>query len=455
MASVSELVKAARGVLVCGNKDASAGRIALDSRTLVPGDTFVAIKGDSFDGHDYISQAVAQGAACVIKSATCIRHRKESFPVIEVKDTVKALGDIARYNRRKVNIPVVAITGSSGKTTAKEMIAAVLSKRYRCLKNEGTQNNHIGLPLTLSRVTHDYDIVVLEVGTNHFGEVGYLADICEPNVGVIVNIGPAHLEHFGSLEGVFKEKYALLERLRKPSIAVLNADDNFLRPRIMKKVKKPFTVSFGVQSPSDIYASDVRHHAGRLEFRINGRFPCALRTFGYHHVYNALIAVSVGRIFGVEHDDIAAALDAFEFPKGRFRVVEVNNVTYIDDTYNANPLSLAQALHALDNYGVKGRKVFIMGDMLELGRYKESYHFEAGQKVAQTCDVFVAVGKLAGLAAESCRNNGFSTGNIYVCDTSVQARQILRDLIMPRKEDIVLVKGSRSMKMEEVLKDAV
>lgn len=455
MAAVSELVKATKGILVCGNKDTVTGSISIDSRSVAPGDTFLAIKGDSFDGHDYIAQAVARGAACVIKSATCIRHRKELYPVIEVKDTVKALGEIARYNRRKASIPVVAITGSSGKTTAKEMVAAVLSKKYRCLKNEGTKNNHIGLPLTLSQVSREYDIAVLEIGTNHFGEVGYLADICEPNVGVIANIGPAHLEQFGSLEGVFKEKYTLIEKLQKPAIAVLNTDDNFLRARIMKKVKKPFTVSFGIQTPSDIYATDVKYHGGRLEFCVNSRFTCSLNTLGYHHLYNALIAVSIGRIFGVPHEDIAAALSAFEFPKGRFRVVEINNVTYIDDTYNANPLSLTQALNALGNYGAQGRKVFVMGDMLELGKYKESYHFEAGQKVAQTCDIFIAVGTLAKLAADACRNNGFVAENIFICDTSSQAREILRDTVIPRREDIVLVKGSRSMKMEEVLKDVI
>ncbi|HNX81644.1 MAG TPA: UDP-N-acetylmuramoyl-tripeptide--D-alanyl-D-alanine ligase [Candidatus Omnitrophota bacterium] len=455
MAAVSELVKAARGVLVCGNKDALTGALSIDSRTVAPGDTFLAVKGDSFDGHDYIAQAVAKGAACVIKSANCIRYRKEAYPVIEVKDTVKALGDIARYNRRKINIPIIAITGSSGKTTAKEMVAAVLSKKYRCLKNEGTKNNHIGLPLTLARVSRDYDLAVVEIGTNHFGEVAYLADICEPNVGVIVNIGPAHLEHFGSIEGVFKEKYTLIEKLQKPAIAVLNADDNFLRSRIMKKVKKPFTVSFGIHTPSDVYATDVTYQAGRLAFRVNGKSSYSLNTLGYHHLYNALIAVSLGRVFGVEHADIAASLAAFEFPRGRFRVVEVNKVTYIDDTYNANPLSLGQALNALGNYGVKGRKVFVMGDMLELGKYKESYHFEAGRKVAETCDIFIAVGKLAKLAAETCCNYGFGANNIFVCDTSIQAREILRTTVIPREEDIVLVKGSRSMKMEEVLKDVI
>lgn len=468
MFKVSEILIATEGKLINGSAHTDIGALSIDSRTLKRGDTFVAIKGNNFDGHSFIGEAVQKGAVCIIKEGRWLdgvyppasrgdhhRRRRGEIPVIDVKDTIKALGDIGRYQRRKINKPVVAVTGSAGKTTVKEMLAWILSKRFNVLYNEGTKNNHIGLPLSLTTMHGMHEIAVLELGTNHPGEIEYLARICEPNIGVITNIGPAHLEYFKTIDGVFREKYALIDNLNIPGIAVLNADDALLRKKIMKKLKKPAIFSFGIKNYSDFQASDIGYRCGKLRFYVNSKnkeYECALKTLGYNNIYNALAATAVSRIFGMEYQDIFRRLSTFNFPKSRLNLVTLNNVRFIDDTYNSNPLSLGAALNVLEGIRVKGRKIFVMGDMLELGAFKKLYHFEAGKEAGKICDTFVTVGKLAKFASRAAKSFGLGVKNIFPCESSQEARDILFNTISPKKEDIVLVKGSRGMKMEEILK---
>jgi len=465
MFQIQELLKATRGKLIRGPISAKVVGISIDSRTIKPKEAFIALKGPNFDGHDFIQEAIKKGAACIIQtsnpdgltSLTMALKRSQSAPnstvLIEVKDTTKALGDIARFQRRKFDIPVVAITGSSGKTTAKEMMAEVLSKNYRVLKSEGTKNNHIGVPLTLLKLSCDYDIVILEMGTNHPKEIEYLARICQPDIGVITNIGPAHLESFKTLKGVFREKYSLVEYLKKPYIAILNADDDSLARLVAKKIKKPFILGFGIKNNADFLASDIKRDSkGGWEFLVNQRYKFTLSALGYYNIYNALAAVALARIFGQDYAKIIEALADFCIPPGRLKFVKLNETTFIDDTYNSNPLSLEQALSTLADLKIKGRKILVMGDMLELGNQAKILHVAAGKRAADICDVLIAVGDLAKFAAESAKKYGLSNQSIFTCETPMQAREILLNKIAPGQDDIVLVKGSRCMKMEEVLK---
>ena len=457
MFSVNELLAVTKGKFIQGKSDIPIRGISIDSRTIRPQEAFIAIKGSNFDGRDFIEAAIQNGASCIIRKSqpksfatrySILDTRKTTF--IEVKDTIKALGDIACFQRKKYDIPVIAITGTNGKTTAKEMIAWVLSKKYRVLKNEGTKNNQIGLPMTLLDLDSKYDIVVLELGTNHFGEIDYLAKICLPNAGIITNIGPSHLEYFKSLAGILKEKYSLIDNLKKPYLAFLNADDVLLRKKIFIKTSRPFILGFGVKNKSDFFASGIKNENGRIGFFTHLKYKFTLNTFGYYNIYNALVAVCVARVFGLSYADIQARLATFDFPKSRLNLIKLNKINFIDDTYNSNPLSLKEALDTLKNFKVKGRKIFIMGDMLELGDRKEQFHSQAGYRAARVCDVFITVGELSKLAAKAAQSRGFNVKNLFTCESTQKARDILFSQISPRKEDVVLVKGSRAMKMEEV-----
>ncbi|MDD2927389.1 MAG: UDP-N-acetylmuramoyl-tripeptide--D-alanyl-D-alanine ligase [Candidatus Omnitrophica bacterium] len=447
MFKVFELLKATRGELVSGGKDTPVRGISIDSRTVKKGEAFIAIKGDNFDGQDFIPEAARRGASCLI---TQKEVRQKGVTSIKVSDTARALGEIACFNRKRFkSIPVIAVTGSNGKTTAKEMIAGVLSRKFKVLKNEGTKNNHIGLPLTLLKLDNSYDVAVLEIGTNHFGEVEYLTRIAYPNIGVITNIGPAHLEYFRSLSGVFKEKSSLLRGLQNPAIAILNSDDAFLRRVALKKTPSPFILSVGLKHKSDFFASGISYVRGRPVFKVNPGFKFALKTLGYYNIYNSLFAIAVGRIFGLSYRDISCGLAGSSLPGNRLNFIEIEGVRFIDDTYNSNPLSLRHALGVLDNFSVRGKKIFVMGDMLELGDLSRALHAQAIREALKVADTLITVGELT----RACLNKNSSAKNkIFSCGSAIEARRVLFEKVGVTPDDIVLVKGSRRIKMEEVLK---
>ena len=332
------------------------------------------------------------------------------------------------------------------------MIAWVLSKRFKVLKNEGTKNNHIGLPMTLLNLNNSHDIAVLEIGTNHFVEVANLARITRPNIGVITNIGLSHLEFLRNLKGVMREKYTLIKNIQAPYLALLNSDDNLLKRKIRKSSKRPFVVSFGIKARADFSASDIRDNKESLSFVVNDKYKFTLPTLGVYNIYNALASTAIATLFGLGYKDIKERLSVFRFPLGRLNLLNLKNTLFIDDTYNSNPLSLACALDALFKFKVDGRRILVMGDMRELGKDQRRLHIQAGRQIAQVCDALITVGELSGLAAKSARTCGFDAKNIFSCENSLQARDILFSKISPDEKDIVLVKGSRAMKMEEVLR---
>lgn len=449
MFKVSEVLKATAGKLLNGSEDTAVNGIAIDSRVIKPGDAFIAIKGDKFDGHQFIDDAIRKGASCIICGPETADQRPETA-VVWVGDTTKALGDLARFHRQRFDIPVITVTGSNGKTTTKEMIAHVLCNKFNVLKNIGTQNNQIGLPMTILNLNKSHDLIVLEAGTNHPGEIEYLSRIAQPDIAVITNIGPSHLKYLKDIDQVFIEKINLLKNLSRSKIALLNADDNLLGELANKKDDQVNIFSFGIRRQADIFASEVQISGSGVKFIVNKKHEFKLNTPGWCNVYNALVAILIARIFGIEHNDIASRLDCFDFPKSRLKFVEFEDIKFIDDTYNSNPLSLRYALDVLAHMEVKGRKIFVMGDMLELGPEEEFFHRQAGENAARFCDALIAVGKLSALTAQVAQDAGISADKIFHCQNATQARQILRNKLNPNKEDIVLVKGSRSMKMENI-----
>lgn len=449
MFKVDELIKVIQGRLLFGKKDTLVSGVSIDSRTIKAGELFIALKGNHFDGHDFVNEAIKKKAGAVIVEE--LKNKKDKFPIpiIKVKDALVALADIANYHRKKFNIAVIGITGSNGKTTVKDMLAWILETKFKVLKNPGTQNNQIGLPMALLKLDKNFAVAVLEMGTNHFGEIPYLTRIAQPHIGIITNIGPAHLEFLKNLKCVYREKAALINNLIPPSIAVLNMDDDLLRQNI--KDNNKFIIGFAIKRNADYRASKIKRKKKQVEFLVNKRYCIQLNTAGFINVYNALAAISVARLFGIDYNIIAQRLANFKFPQGRLIFINKDNINFIDDTYNSNPASLKEALDTLDNLKVKGKKIFIMGDMLELGSQKENFHCLAGKQIAKVCDILITVGENARLAAKGAQEAGLDKRSIFNCCNSPEAKTLLINQIRPQKNDVILVKGSRLMQMEKVM----
>ncbi|MDP1853367.1 MAG: UDP-N-acetylmuramoyl-tripeptide--D-alanyl-D-alanine ligase [Candidatus Omnitrophota bacterium] len=455
--TLNEILEATGGKFIYGNLNVSVTGVSSDSRTIKSGELFIAIRGEKFDGHNFVAEAVKKNAQILIVDNNFRLdniQKKLSFNAdagiafVRVGDTLKALGDIASFHRRRFKIPVIAVTGSCGKTTTKDMIAEVLSARFNVLKNEGTFNNLIGLPQTLLKLNRDTEIVVVEMGTNKAGEIKRLAEIARPNAGVITNIGPAHLEFFGSLGAVLKEKFELIDNLQFPYLAILNRDDALLRKRIGKtKGKTIFT--FGIKNKCDFQAADIKIGSSRVEFSLSARHNFRMDILGRHHVYNALAAIACGTIFGLSPEKLKKRLSNFTPPFTRINLKKIRDYQVIDDTYNSNPLSLECAIEVLKNFDIQGRKVLVMGDMLELGEKSIILHRKAGEKILSSgIDALITVGRFSTETAEFVRKSS-SGVKVYSCGCALEARGILSSLL--KADDLVLIKGSRAMQMEKAI----
>ena len=448
MFTIDEISEITKGKLLNlrANARAAAG-VSIDSRTIKNGEIFVAIPGEKYDGHDFIGAAIKKGAAGVVFSKKIDRdfNPEGNIFFIKVGDTLKALGQLASFHRRRFDIPAIAVTGSNGKTTTKEMIAAVLGNGWHPLKNSGTQNNLIGVPLTLFKLTDAYESLVVELGMNKKGEIGKLAEISRPNIGVITNVGPSHLQYLGDLDGVYQAKKELLDFLGRGNIALLNGDDPLLSRFKRQDLK---IIRFGIEKGADFRAEGIAMDGRDWSFRVAGE-PYSLRLPAYHDIYNALAAISVGTLFNIPPKEMRETLaDYVSLDKRMVRGI-IEGVEFIDDTYNSNPLSMRSAIATLSSYNAKGCKILISGDMLELGPKSAYYHSKIGELVAESgIDKFISVGKLARNSFAAAKRKGMQ--DIWFCKTSEEAASVLREVVKP--DDVVLVKGSRGMQMEEVIK---
>ena len=471
---VGDIVKATGGVLLRGDpaREVSPRAFSTDSRTMRRGGIFIALKGPNFDGHDFIAEAFRKGATGVIVSKhirdtslreimqlreKCPGHetpRRKKCPdhethtcIIKVADTAKAYGAIARYHRMRFDIPLIAVTGSNGKTTTKEMIARILSRRFDVLKNDGTKNNHIGVPETLLALAEGTDVAVLELGMNRLGEIRYLAGIAQPSIGVITNIGPSHLEFLGSLGNVFKAKRELLERLPRGALAVINGDDPFLAKARAERLR---LITFGLGPRNDFRATDLRADRRGLAFRVNGRHQFRLNLLGVHNVYNALAAIAISAHFKMGFPAMRAALAPFAGCAMRLTAQGVGDIVFLNDAYNSNPLSMRYALDALSDYETTGRRFIVAGDMLELGDKARPFHAQMGELVARSrVDYLLTIGRLSNEMSRSAIRAGMGPVRVRGCRTHADAARALKALARPR--DVVLVKGSRQMEMEKVI----
>lgn len=444
--TIKEILKATGGRLQQGSAALRVQKVRINSRLVRPGDVFVAIIGKRLDGHRFVKEALARGARAVIVS----RKNMQCTPgvaVVVVRDTTRALGEMARAHRLKFSIPVIAITGSAGKTTTKEMIAAVLQTRYRVLKNDGTENNQIGVPVTLLRLRPAHQIAVLEVGTNQPGDIRWLTHVVSPDAAVLTNIGESHLEKLKTPAGVFREKFELVKGLRKPGKVIFNADDVFLR-KIPQKTKKLNMISYALRSSARYRAGDMTINArGQMGFVVNQREALRLKAASPVSIYNALAAVACGRLFQIKWVDIRRALQRFENPPGRQVIRRFHGCQLIDDTYNANPVSVRSALQTL--CAMPGRRIAVCADMLELGPRSQRLHEEVGAFTAGLpLDMFFTYGRWAQYIGKAAARENKRLVVEHCSSLGVLCQRLAKAC---RRGDAILVKGSRGMKMERVV----
>ncbi len=447
--TLNEILECTGGSLLAG--DAGPCRVSgvsTDTRTIRRNQLFIAIKGESFDGHDFLAKAVAMGATMLLVSRADV-PRPRGIVMVLVKDTVDAFGAIARFHRARFSIPLIAITGSAGKTSTKELVAAVLRRKYRVLSNKGTFNNQIGVPSTLLQLTRRHEMAVVELGTNHPGEIAWLARHACPTVAVFTNVGASHLERLGSLEGVYKEKAGLLKFLPDNGCVVLNADDPYWR-RLLKQQTARKLISYGIQAQADIRAFSVAPEKGGLHFRVGRGRWFSVKNPSRGGVYNALAAIACGRLFGVPQREIIDALRAAKPAKGRQCSRKAAGITVVDDTYNANPVSYGNALQVF-RAPRRGRAILVAGDMLELGARSGELHADVGVAAAGAgVDILLTYGRGAKLIGEAARRTKGQIETRHYVDQdalTVSLKGILR------RGDILLVKGSRGMRMEKVVRD--
>jgi UDP-N-acetylmuramoyl-tripeptide--D-alanyl-D-alanine ligase len=454
---VGWMVQAARGRLIRGNAGGILPGVSNDTRTIAPGELYVALRGPHFDGHGFCAEAIAKKAGGVLIESG--RAQELDLPgdacVIEAPDTLAALQRIARAHRKRFDIPVIAITGSNGKTSTKEMTAAILGTRLRTLKTEGNLNNLIGLPLMLLRLDERHDAAVLELGMNHRGEIRDMTRICEPTIGVITNVGPAHIEHFRHLDDIARAKGELFRTMR-PGTIVVNADD----PRVVQQARglPHRRLSFGLSARARIRAERIvsRGVEGQVFPLVHAgkRTRVHLPAPGRHSVSNALAATGAAFALGLGPLEVAEGLASFENTKWRMQIMKVGrNIILINDCYNANPASMEAALRSFAEMKGDARGFAILGDMLELGRKSDEAHREVGRLVR---DLGIEVLFTYGKAAESIADEAAAGASATEVHRGRSHREIASRLRqMTRGKDWILVKGSRGMEMEKIVEGFV
>ncbi|MEP6809480.1 MAG: UDP-N-acetylmuramoyl-tripeptide--D-alanyl-D-alanine ligase [Chthoniobacterales bacterium] len=447
---LSRLAEFAQAQIEAGDPSLTIARVSTDSRTVQAGDLFVAIVGENFDGHDFVEQVAERGATGALVSTTWQGTVPQDFALLRVADTLVGYQQIAAGYRRCLPLQVIAITGSNGKTSTKDFVAAALGRHFRVTKTEGNFNNHIGLPRTMLEASAEDQIAVWELGMNHPGEIAALAALARPDLGVITNVGVAHIEFMGSREAIALEKGALAAAVSSAGTMVLSGDDPFTDSIAQRTSAK--IVLAGVERGS-VRAEDITQNLGGSEFTIvEGAHRCRaqLPVPGLHMVQNALLAIAVGRVFGLSIEECAAGLASAPLTKARLQVRDLGGVRFLDDSYNANPESMKAALRTLVELEADGRRIAVLGQMSELGAESERGHAEVGEAAAEfRIDHLIAIGELGGAMARAAERAGLEK-TTTVADAR-EAAEKLADIVAPG--DLVLVKGSRSARTERVLEE--
>lgn len=438
---VYEIVEATRGILVSGNKDDEINFFSQDSRQMTNGGMYIPLKGERFDGHNFIESAFQTGAQAIISEKDV---NYEDKIVIKVKDTHQALKDMASYLRNHSPVKVVGVTGSVGKTSTRDMVYSVVKQKYKTLKTEGNYNNEIGLPLTILRY-HDEEVLVLEMGMNHLQEMSRLSMIARPDIACITNVGTAHIGELGSRENILKAKLEIINGMKEGSTLIINQDNDMLQTVELPHLN---VVRVGKGKEASIQASHIVLEETKSSFEVEYQGKkeiIEVPVQGEHNISNALIAIAVGIELNISLEDIKKGIQEFKLTKNRMDILEKNHKTVIDGTYNASVDSMKSSIDVLANY--KKRKVAILADMLELGDYSQQLHEKVGSYVASKgIDILVCVGKEAKYIYQKARE---SMKDVYYFESNQEVIARLDELL--KEDDVILVKGSHSINLKEVV----
>lgn len=451
---VQDVIEKCKGTLLCGNQNDICINFKTDTRNIEIGDTFVGIKGKSFDGNELFIQALENGAkTCIIENVKVSEYVIQKYNdrnIIKVENTRKTIGILAKYKRSLFDIPVIGITGSVGKTSTKDIVASVVSKKYNVLKTIGNLNSDVGLPLTLLGLKPDHTAIVVEMGMNHKREISYLSQIANPDIAVITNVGSSHIGNLGSRENILKAKLEILDGLNNGGVLIYNNDNDMLNQN-KELFKNTRSVNFGINNISDIMAKNITLNLSSTEFeaKVGSKlYKVVVPVAGSHFVYNSLCAIAVGLEIGIDIHEIIEGIKEFTLTKSRMEVKNLKGgITLINDSYNASYESMKAALEYLGN--LKKKKIAVLGDMLELGEYSDEFHESVGRLVYENnIDVLLTVGKLSKKIARGAINSGMKEENVYNVEKNDKALEILKDLI--KKDSVVLIKASNSMNFIEI-----
>jgi len=454
---LKDVVDKCDGKLIFGNKKTILENFSKDTRTLEVNDVYVGIKGEKIDGNIYYEEALEKGASgCILNSDIKLKEelieKYEDRFIILVEDTIKCLQDLASYKRSLYDIPVIAITGSTGKTSTKDIVAEVLSQKYNVLKTEGNYNNHIGLPLTILKLK-DHDALVVEMGMSHLGEISLLSKIAKPTVGIIINVGTAHIGNLGSRENILKAKLEILDGMSNNGTLVINNDNDLLHSWHLNN-KNYNVITFGIDNESDYVAYEITSEIASSIYSVNvndEKESFEINIPGIHFVYNGLCALSVGKLFNIDNENIKNALKNIELTKRRMEIERIKDITLINDCYNANLDSMKSAINYLGSLS-NTRKIAILGDMLELGEFEEQLHRKVGQEIFNNnIDIVITIGNASKHICDELQNLGYDDNRIYHFDSNIEALTIVKKIIA--SNDTILLKASNGMNFIELFND--
>lgn len=445
---VMDILQITKGELIVGDLEETCENYAKDSREVQKGDIYIGIKGEKVNGGEYYEEAFKNGAkGCIIQDIEINENQKQKYKdkiIIKVKDTIKALQQIATFKRNKYNIPVIAITGSVGKTSTKDIIANVVNQKYNTLKTMGNYNNHIGVPLTVLNLK-SHEALVIEMGMNHIQEISVLTKIAKPTIAVITNIGTAHIGNLGSRENILKAKLEIIEGLKDGGKIIINNDNDMLHKWYQENKEKYNIITYGIENQSTYMAENIKLDENGSKYKINGK-EIEVPVGGNHFVLNSLCAIAVGEELNIEAEKIKKGIKSFKLTKKRMDIFTENKITIINDSYNANYDSVKAAIEYLSKRPEK-RKIAVLGDMLELGEFSKKLHEKVGEEIVKNkIDILITVGVEAKNIAQIAKEGSIHT---IKCNTNDEAIKEIKKI--KKQDDCILIKASNSMHFDEIV----
>ena len=453
--TIKDILISTEGILITGNENLICKEFSKDTRTIKEGDIYIGIKGENFDGNIFWKKALDNGAMGVIVQDIEFDkkdiERYQNKVIIKVKDTLQALYKLASYKRDIYDVPVIAITGSVGKTSTKDLVANVVAQKYKVCKTIGNNNNNIGMPFTILNAPNDAEAFVLEMGMNHFGEIHLLSKIAKPNICIITNIGTSHIGNLGSRENILKAKLEILDGAKNPYMVINN--DNDLLHKWYQENNNMNVKTYGINEKSDMQAKDIQLYENNSEYKIkinNKEEKIRVPVGGEHFVLNSLCAITVGELLNIENEDIKKGIETFSLTKNRMEVIELENkIKIINDAYNSSVESVKASLAYMNNLKAN-RRIAVLGDILETGEFAEKLHRKIGEVVCENnVDILICSGKNAKYIIESARENGFDETNMYYFEDKEEIVDLIKQII--QTEDVVLFKASNGMRFFDIV----